>query len=172
MTTRAELADLLPALVGVLAEARTAASGDAERAAVARFLDGILTVGRALTEDPELRDEADVALFLQESGSQLTFLHTAVDDYRVTAAHESYGTWEDGGEWERLLERRSSLQFARDLYRGTPYDGYADLLELDELDDVVRDRGRSDGFPPSRPVPTGTPTSHWWWWWPGSPPAS
>lgn len=169
MTTRPELADLLPSLVGVLAQAREAPSGDEERAAVARFLDGLLTVGRALTAHPELRAEADVALFLQESGSHLAHLHTAVDHYRAMAAHESYGAWEDG-EWERLLERRSSLQLAGDLYRGTPYDGYADILELDDLDDLIRDRGRSEGFPPSHAVPPDIPTSHWWWWWPGSPP--
>lgn len=169
VTDREQLADLLPALAGTLRKARQATPGEASFDIVAQFLDGLFTVGRALTEDPALRDEADVRLFLQETGQQLPFLHPAVDQYRAMTAHQAYGGWEGGVEWERLLRRRSALQFLGDLYGGTAYDGFFDLLELDDLDELIRDRGRSEGFPDSYPLPADIPVTHWWWW-PRTPP--
>jgi hypothetical protein len=170
VTDRERIADLLPALVRVLGEARDATPGEASFDLVAKFLDGLVDVGRALRAEPALRAEADVDLFLRESGHQLAFLHPAVDHYRAITAHQAHGGWDGGVEWERLLRRRSALQFSGELYGGTDYDGFFDLLELDEVDDVIRDRGRSEGFPNSFPVPADIPPTHWWWWYPRTPP--
>lgn len=148
----------------LLQEARALPAGAERRFdAVGEFLNGLVEIGRVLSEDPELLGDADVELFRQESGQLLTSLHAAVDRYRANTAHDAYGVWEDVVQSDRLLRRRSALAFLGELYEGTAYEGFPDLLEFDELDDLIRDRGRSNGRPRDEEVPTGIPRSHWWW---------
>lgn len=171
MVDRVDLADLLPALTRTLQEARQVEPGESRSEQISEFLNGLLTVGRTLTAQPELRTEADVQLFLLETGRQLIFLHSSVAHFVSMTIDETHGGWEDGEAWEPLLKRRSALQFLDELYAETSYGGFFNLLRLEDLDDLIRERGDIEGFPDSYPIPADIPVTHWWWWWPRTPPA-
>ena len=68
----------------------------------------------------------------------------------------------------RAVARRSQLQYAIDLYRGTPAEEALTGQCDEDLDDLLRERACELFI---RPTPD-IPTSHTWWCWPkhaGSP---
>lgn len=66
-------------------------------------------------------------------------------------------------EWRQAVERRSALQFLLDAYARTPLAERFPYLEVDDLDELLRHRGQTEGFLRDEDIPDGVPESHWWW---------
>jgi formylglycine-generating enzyme required for sulfatase activity len=100
----------------------------------------------------------------------------------IAAAQRDFDRWVEvyttgiysGGEEDALesLQRRTQLEYARDLYRGTVAEPMFETLADEEGDDDLRARADHLALDP----PPGVPRSHRWWRWqdadnqPGPPP--
>jgi hypothetical protein len=71
-----------------------------------------------------------------------------------------------GEEWRIACERRTALQFMAEWFVGGPLAERLGELELDSVDELLRERGRTEGLLAADQIPEGIPRSHWWWWWP------
>lgn len=161
---RVELADRLTDALGHLRVADEATGYSDRDRALARFMEDLDEIGRAVTAMPEARDDADVALFLHESGLLLNGNLVLVERHARRTEELLLHAWEVGVEWEAAAARRSALAFLDELYAGTAYEGFVATMELDELDRLLRLRTLEEGPPLTEAAPEGIPRSHWWWW--------
>ena len=126
--------------------------------------------GFAAHRHPEQRDdpafgrliEACAALLPRLTGDIGLFLHATARPFR--------SGW-DETDWERACNRRSSLAFLEELFAATPAREYLDGLDTGWIDDLLRDKGITEGSLPPEEIPSGAPPTHWWWWYPDPPPA-
>jgi hypothetical protein len=70
------------------------------------------------------------------------------------------------GEWRVACERRTALEFLADWFAHGSLADRLGELELDRVDELLRERGQTEGLLPEDQIPEGIPRSHWWWWWP------
>jgi hypothetical protein len=129
------------------------------------FLYNIFDLGRALNLKAEARESPDVREFLNASATILPEFTGEFELYMGATEDRLIGAWE-GGEWELVCRRRSSLEFLVELYRNTDYEEYLHRFGCADLDERLRQRGLEEGYlDPSR-IPEGIPRSHWWYWYP------
>lgn len=87
----------------------------------------------------------------------------------LTGVERMFGRRWWGDEWAVACRTRS---FVESLVAMAPA-ALAQVIErevdLEELDEMLRLRGESEGGLTTDEIPSGTPPSHWWWWLPGQP---
>jgi len=135
------------------------------------FMSQLFDLGLALGRDPQDRSSPEFERFLQESAA---LLPRAVGDlclYVVRTENLFYGTWEYD-EWKQVCRRRSTLEFLWELYRETEFSEWFEQIELEDLDNLLEERGKREGYLPVEDIPEGVPRAHWWWWHPEEPPTA
>ncbi|MDP2058933.1 MAG: hypothetical protein Q8J97_04275 [Flavobacteriaceae bacterium] len=66
-------------------------------------------------------------------------------------------------EWLSICKLRSSIQALKELY--DPYLPVDVLMPQDEeLDELISERGKIEGFVEPGVTPSNFPDNHWWWW--------
>ena len=65
---------------------------------------------------------------------------------------------------------RSSIEAIKELYLDSYFEKYLD--DIEELDEEIKAKGRTEGFLSAAEIPDKLPSSHWWWWCPDAPPDS
>ncbi len=66
-------------------------------------------------------------------------------------------------EWLSICKLRSSIQALKELY--DPYLPVDVLMPQDEdLDELISERGKVEGFVEPGVTPSNFPDYHWWWW--------
>ena len=76
-----------------------------------------------------------------------------------------------GHEWVAACERRTRLEAVCTLWADQLVGLEPLSVDRESLDDLLRQKGESEGYLRPDQIPPGTPTSHWWWWYPAPPPA-
>ncbi len=131
------------------------------------FMDCILVIGQALERQPQLSESEPVGSFLKETEAHLDRLLLVVNLFVVQTTNILTSSWESE-EWIEVCKRRSAIEFLRQLFSISETEEFLDTEEVDEL---LRTRGRDEGYLKESLIPEGIPPSHWWWWYPRSPPA-
>jgi hypothetical protein len=129
------------------------------------YLANLAELGRG-TEQPK---SSDAQQFLKETAPLLRKAYLPLGDY--ISSLERYLSQEFyGDEWFRIVQRRSELEFVRDLYKDVADVDWDVFLDFENVDHMLKNAGNEEGPVAVDRVPLGTPPSHWWWWYPKTPP--
>jgi len=135
-------------------------------------VDGLMSVvyglGKALSASPELRADAALQRFLDETASVLKARQVNLTHYPWTVVREFKGNWESN-EWDQLCVARSGLQFFIDLFRDTALSEEVAAIDPGDMDEFIRELGTDEGYSTDDEIPLEIPASHWWWWYPEAP---
>lgn len=82
---------------------------------------------------------------------------------------QMFGRQWSGDEWTAACQTRSFFQWLEDMAPKALQAVFERDVDLEELDEMLRARGQSEGGLTAEEIPSGTPTSHAWWWLPGEP---
>ena len=110
----------------------------------------------------------DEEMFLRETSPLIRRarvpMRAAISDLEDHVGQEFYGD-----EWFRAADRRSRIQFVRDLYRDRVDVDWSTFMDVENVDYMMQKRGDEEGPVNPDRIPPGTPSSHWWWWYPKAP---
>lgn len=128
----------------------------------------VYELGRAISASPELRSNAAVQQFLEETTSVLMSKgYVALSFYPPSVTLRFEDNWE-GDEWEQLCIARSGIEFFIELFRETALSEEAASMDTREMDAFIRARG-DEGHLSDDEIPPEIPLAHWWWWYPEAP---
>lgn len=135
---------------------------------IAHFLSKFFELGLLVKGNPALLESPEVSHFLNSSAENLGKAISEIRDYIRLTEDMFYFEWELD-EWEQICERRSAVEFLFELYRDTKFEGWFQFFDIEDLDELIHDRGEREGGVPEDSIPQGIPLTHWWWWYPGDP---
>ena len=105
----------------------------------------------------------DVVACLEATAPRLERIGIGFQDFLFDSRDGLLEEFHFADQWARALERRSAVQFLLDLYRGLAPPGLLEEVDTEEVDWLLRRRGRTEGYLRPDEIPDGIPTSHWWW---------
>jgi hypothetical protein len=125
---------------------------------------------RELADDPQRLRTPEAEQFLRSTAPRLSDASLALGSL-IHEAEGLVGQEFFGNEWLGVCERRTDIEWLRTLYRELLGEDIDFLLDVESLDDMIRQKGEHEGgnVAPDR-IPKSVPASHWWWWYPKSPP--
>jgi len=129
------------------------------------FLEALAGYGR----DPAQLATHDGREFLRQTAPLIQAARVPSHDYLDSAERLARQEFH-GDEWRGAAERRSKLEFIRNLYRDLTEVDWDTFLDAEDLDRVLRGKGQDEGALSADQIRSGTPASHWWWWYPQNPP--
>jgi hypothetical protein len=166
--TPAPLTSILDTARADLRQLRARPEGTPADPLLADLLLDMYQLGLLIGGDPALRDSPELHAFLDEAAPELMEEHVSLLFYPGSLIREFQRTWEQD-EWEQLCRRRSALQFFLDLFEDTMLAPFIHEIEIDHLDEEIRDWGNREGFLSPSEIDPRIPHSHWWWWAPAMP---
>jgi hypothetical protein len=122
-------------------------------------------IGRARELAGELTSE--VVTFLKATAPQLERIGVGFVDFLWESRDGLLQEFLFPDQWPRACERRSAVQFLIDLYRGLASPSVLQQLDTEQVDWLLRRKGKIEGLLRPDEIPDGIPASHWWWRLPG-----
>jgi hypothetical protein len=134
------------------------------RHAIESLMSVVFALGTAFGRDPALAPAA--AAFLDQLRSRKDTVLLGAYGYVRDIASLLRWPWHDD-EWSEVCRSRSAIEFLRGFLSVPPDE---EFLDTEIVDDLIRERGQTEGPVPAGGVAPGIPASHWWWWRPDRPP--
>jgi len=136
------------------------------RPAMDSLMATVYELGTALRRDSRLAVTEPVVSFIRQAQSIRNRLLLMANLYVMNTTHILTSSFM-GEEWFQVCYRRSAVEFLRTLLSVTPEN---DLVDTENLDEFIRERGDTEAVTPPGGIDTAIPFSHWWWWLPDQPP--
>src|SRR6185503_3832599 len=128
-----------------------------DRSAIDSVMRTFFELGTALGREPGLATNDAVSSFLREAQVRIDRLLLALGSYVLDTEHLLGSAWEDD-EWLRVSRRRSAIEFLKTLLSAPPDD---EALDTADMDEQIRERGKTESIVPPGGVDPGIPRSHW-----------
>ncbi|PKP25159.1 MAG: hypothetical protein CVU03_09105 [Bacteroidetes bacterium HGW-Bacteroidetes-2] len=123
------------------------------------FYDLYVLKKNGLTEE----EEKAIQHFLETSASKLQPVLSQLDLKISNQIEKIIGATFYEKEWLSVCKLRSTLEALKELY--LPYLPMGELMPTDEeLDQLISERGKIEGFVAPGITPSNFPDTHWWWW--------
>jgi hypothetical protein len=101
--------------------------------------------------------------FLEKSAPKLKGVFIQLDKKISSQIEKIIGTTFYEKEWLSVCKLRSTLEALKELY--LPFLPMGELMPTDEeLDQLISERGKIEGFVEPGITPSNFPDTHWWWW--------
>lgn len=152
-----------------LTEARDALRSASTETTVTDDLRTYFDIMARICRDPHAAVSREFCEFIRETVPLIEAARVPLGKYMREAerfiAQEFYSD-----EWYGVAERRSQIEFVRSLYTDIAKIAYSAFMDVENIDDMLKQRGDQEGPVALERIPPGTPSSHWWWWYPKQPP--
>ena len=140
--------------------------GDEEVHLATIFMTAIYDLGRAVHLGQIAHDDPSVQAVVAETAEPLRLFHTRLQQYISKIEFHLLTNQEEGLEIPAYVEAcrgRSAVEFLHELYASSAYADYLLLLDTQDLDNLMNERGQAVGWLEPSQVSEGIPAEHDWW---------